>query len=183
MYSSVYALRVVSRLQGDSLSESRSEEEHRPHTSEQAVPDISCKLHNTAQIQTSYFSLTSFYIFVLSRSTLLCFSSFFFLSCLCVLSGAAPLPGVDTVAGRLQECEALSQVSGSVSVLPTSITKQLRSPYSHQLPCRSLLLGLYCPRVSENHLKPLVNRTRPKQNRSIFMRAFQLTQQLILLNK
>uniref|UniRef100_A0A4W6E064 Chromosome 8 open reading frame 34 n=1 Tax=Lates calcarifer TaxID=8187 RepID=A0A4W6E064_LATCA len=39
------------RLQGDSLSDSRSEEEHRPHISEQAVPDISCKLHNTVQIQ------------------------------------------------------------------------------------------------------------------------------------
>nr|XP_033494030.1 uncharacterized protein C8orf34 homolog isoform X3 [Epinephelus lanceolatus] len=55
------------RLQGDSLSDGRSEEEHRPHISEQAVPDIS----------------------------------------------SAPLPGVDTVAGRLQECEVLSQVSGS----------------------------------------------------------------------
>ncbi|KAG7225074.1 hypothetical protein INR49_014530, partial [Caranx melampygus] len=54
------------RLQGDSLSDSRSEEEHRPHISEQAVPDIS-----------------------------------------------SPLPGVDTVAGRLQECEASSQVSAS----------------------------------------------------------------------
>ncbi|XP_069559570.1 uncharacterized protein C8orf34 homolog isoform X2 [Brachyistius frenatus] len=54
------------RLQGDTLSDNRSEEEHRPHISEQAVPDIS-----------------------------------------------SPLPGVDTVVGRLQECEALSQVSGS----------------------------------------------------------------------
>ncbi|XP_037550245.1 uncharacterized protein C8orf34 homolog [Nematolebias whitei] len=54
------------RLQGDTLSNSRSEEEHRPHAPEQAVPDIS-----------------------------------------------SPLPGVDTVAGRLQECEALSQVSAS----------------------------------------------------------------------
>ncbi|XP_031137813.1 uncharacterized protein C8orf34 homolog [Sander lucioperca] len=54
------------RLQGDSLSDGRSEEEHRPYISEQAVPDIS-----------------------------------------------SPLPGVDTVAGRFQECEALSQVSGS----------------------------------------------------------------------
>lgn len=33
---------VVSRLQGDSLSDNRSEENHRPHISEQAVPDISC---------------------------------------------------------------------------------------------------------------------------------------------
>ncbi|XP_063730007.1 uncharacterized protein C8orf34 homolog [Eleginops maclovinus] len=51
------------RLQGDSLSDGRSEE-CRPHTSEQAVPDIS-----------------------------------------------APLPGVDAVAGRLQEFDVLSQVS------------------------------------------------------------------------
>uniref|UniRef100_A0A3Q3IC23 Uncharacterized protein n=1 Tax=Monopterus albus TaxID=43700 RepID=A0A3Q3IC23_MONAL len=43
------------RLQGDSLSDSRFEEDHRPHISEQAVPDISCKLYNTAQIQSSYF--------------------------------------------------------------------------------------------------------------------------------
>ncbi|XP_047206451.1 uncharacterized protein C8orf34 homolog isoform X2 [Girardinichthys multiradiatus] len=55
------------RLQGDTLSDSRSEEEHRPHISEQAVPDIS----------------------------------------------SAPLLGLDKVAGRLQECEALSQMSGS----------------------------------------------------------------------
>ncbi|XP_015243591.1 PREDICTED: uncharacterized protein C8orf34 homolog, partial [Cyprinodon variegatus] len=54
------------RLQGDTLSDSRSEEDHRSHISEQAVPDIS-----------------------------------------------SPLPGVDTMAGRLQECEALSQMSGS----------------------------------------------------------------------
>uniref|UniRef100_A0A3B4UJK1 Chromosome 8 open reading frame 34 n=1 Tax=Seriola dumerili TaxID=41447 RepID=A0A3B4UJK1_SERDU len=45
------------RLQGDSLSDSRSEEEHRPHISEQAVPDISCKLCNAVQIQSSYFFL------------------------------------------------------------------------------------------------------------------------------
>ncbi|XP_028290063.1 uncharacterized protein C8orf34 homolog isoform X2 [Gouania willdenowi] len=54
------------RLQGDTLSASRSEEEHRPLVSEQAVPDIS-----------------------------------------------SPLPGVDRATGRLQECDALSQVSGS----------------------------------------------------------------------
>ncbi|XP_071373869.1 uncharacterized protein C8orf34 homolog [Centroberyx affinis] len=54
------------RLQGDSLSDTRAEEEHRPHITEQAVPDISC-----------------------------------------------PLPGVDTVVGRGQECEAVSQVSGA----------------------------------------------------------------------
>lgn len=28
--------------------------------------------------------------------------------------------------------------------LPTSITKQLRSVYSHQLPCRSFVVSLYC---------------------------------------
>lgn len=162
LYSSVYVLCVVSRLQGDSLSDSRSEEEHRPHISEQAVPDISCKLHNTVQIQSNsffFFFFASFNIFVVSCSALS-----FFSSCLCVSSGAAPLPGVDTAAGRLQECEALSQVSGSVSVLPTSITKQLRSLYSHHLPRRSLLRSLYCLSVSENHLRLLVNRTRPKQN-------------------
>ncbi|KAF7668838.1 hypothetical protein LDENG_00279440 [Lucifuga dentata] len=54
------------RLQGNSLSDNRSEEQHRPRTSEQAVPDISC-----------------------------------------------PLPGVDTLLGRGQECDALSQVSGT----------------------------------------------------------------------
>ncbi|XP_029313794.1 uncharacterized protein C8orf34 homolog [Cottoperca gobio] len=54
------------RLQGNSLSDGRPEEEYRTRTSEQAVPDIS-----------------------------------------------SPLPGVDAVAGRLQECEASSQVSGS----------------------------------------------------------------------
>uniref|UniRef100_A0A8C2XIN1 Chromosome 8 open reading frame 34 n=1 Tax=Cyclopterus lumpus TaxID=8103 RepID=A0A8C2XIN1_CYCLU len=36
------------RLQGDSLSDGRSEEEHRSRISEQAVPDISCKLHNSS---------------------------------------------------------------------------------------------------------------------------------------
>ncbi|XP_053714480.1 uncharacterized protein C8orf34 homolog isoform X2 [Synchiropus splendidus] len=54
------------RLQGDSLPESRADEERRPHISEQAVPDIS-----------------------------------------------SPLPGVDVMAGRLLECEALSHVSTS----------------------------------------------------------------------
>ncbi len=137
---------VVSRLQGDSLSYSRSEEEPRPHVSEQAVPDISCKLHNTAQIQSDFLlhfcglTLCS----VLFIPVCLCV-------CVCVLSGAAPLPRVDTVAGRLQECDALSQVSASVSVLPTSITKQLRSLYSHQLPSSSLLLYL----KKKKHLKPL----------------------------
>ncbi|XP_070409472.1 uncharacterized protein C8orf34 homolog isoform X3 [Nothobranchius furzeri] len=60
-------LNICSRLQGDTLSNSRSEEEHRSHISEQAVPDIT----------------------------------------------SAQLPGVDAVAGRLKECEALSQVSAS----------------------------------------------------------------------
>ncbi|TMS15976.1 Uncharacterized protein E3U43_013269, partial [Larimichthys crocea] len=78
------------RLQGDSLSDTRSEEEHRPHISEQAVPDIS-----------------------------------------------SPLPGVDTVAGRLQECEALSQVSAS---------------------------PLLSRESAKNHLKLLVNRTGSKKN-------------------
>ncbi len=87
------------------------------------------------------FKVTFFYIFVVSRSAP-SFLSLFLCVCVCVLSGAAPLPRVDTVAGRLQECDALSQVSASVSVLPTSITKQLRSLYSHQLPSSSLLLYL-----------------------------------------
>lgn len=153
----------VSRLQGDSLSDNRSEEEHRPHISEQAVPDISCKLHNTVHVQTYYMFLTSRYIFVVSCSAL-SFSLIF----ACVLSGAAPLLGVDTVAGRLQECESMSQVSGSVSVLSPSITKQLRSLYIHQLPCYALFLSLYCLRLSENHLKALINRTKPKQSWSTF---------------
>uniref|UniRef100_A0A3Q1GX88 Chromosome 8 open reading frame 34 n=1 Tax=Acanthochromis polyacanthus TaxID=80966 RepID=A0A3Q1GX88_9TELE len=46
------------RLQGDTLSDSRSEEEHRPHVSEQAVPDISCKLQFKLKM------VTSLYIFV-----------------------------------------------------------------------------------------------------------------------
>lgn len=49
-----YVLRVVSRLQGDSLSESRSEEERRPHVAEQAVPDISCKFHSAAAMLRSH---------------------------------------------------------------------------------------------------------------------------------
>lgn len=44
--TTLYVLRVVSRLQGDTLSDSRSEEDHRPRISEQAVPDISCEFHN-----------------------------------------------------------------------------------------------------------------------------------------
>ncbi|XP_034025739.1 uncharacterized protein C8orf34 homolog [Thalassophryne amazonica] len=54
------------RLQGDSLSNSKAEEDHRPHISEQAVPDIS-----------------------------------------------SPLPGVNVAQGRVQECDAISQVSSS----------------------------------------------------------------------
>lgn len=158
VYSSVYVSCVVSRLQGDSLSDNRSEEEHRPHVSEQAVPDISCKLHNTVHVQ-SYMFLTSQYIFVVSRSALS-----FFLFFACVLSGAAPLLGVDTVAGRLQECESLSQVSGSVSVLSPSITKQLRSLYIHQLPRCALFLSLYYLRLKKKTPQALVNRTKPKQN-------------------
>lgn len=131
MCTVVYVLCVVSRLQGDSLSDTRSEEEHRPHVSEQAVPDISCMLHNTAQIQRSYIYVYVFFTFFVVSPALS------FSSCLCVLSGSAPLSGVDTVAGQLQECEAMSQVSASVSILPTSIIKQLRSFYSHQLQCRS----------------------------------------------
>lgn len=61
----LFVFRVVSRLQGDSLSDTRSEEERRPHISEQAVPDISCKFHNTAQIQSSYYSFfLSFFFFL-----------------------------------------------------------------------------------------------------------------------
>ncbi|XP_044194770.1 uncharacterized protein C8orf34 homolog isoform X4 [Thunnus albacares] len=67
------------RLQGDSLSDNRSEEEHRPHISEQAVPDIS-----------------------------------------------SPLPGVDTAAGRLQECQAVSQVSGSRQAVWEADLKAMR---------------------------------------------------------
>lgn len=106
------------------------------------------KLYLTSPVSTTQFKFKVRYFLHFCGLTL-CSVLFFFSSCLCVLCGAAPLPGVDTVAGRFQECEALSQVSGSVSVLPTSITKQLRSLYSHQLPCCSLLLSLYCPRLSE----------------------------------
>ena len=174
----LFVFRVVSRLQGDSLSDTRSEEERRPHISEQAVPDISCKFHNTAQIQSSYYSFFLsfffFYISVVSRSPLCCPPP----PCLCVSSGAAPLPGVDTVAGRLQECEALSQVSASVSVLPNihhqtiKITLQPSITMSLSPPQR-----LLSREWMKNHLEPLVNRTGPKLNWSIFMWAIQLTQQ------
>ncbi|XP_076027424.1 uncharacterized protein C8orf34 homolog [Genypterus blacodes] len=67
------------RLQGDSLSDGRSREEHRPHTSEQAVPDISC-----------------------------------------------PLPGVEAVLGRGQECDALSQVSSTRQAVWAADLKPVR---------------------------------------------------------
>nr|XP_020455643.1 uncharacterized protein C8orf34 homolog [Monopterus albus] len=41
------------RLQGDSLSDSRFEEDHRPHISEQAVPDISSPLECESQVSGS----------------------------------------------------------------------------------------------------------------------------------
>lgn len=129
MCTVVYVWCVVSRLQGDSLSDSRSEEQHRPHISEQAVPDISCKL------QLKFSAVINIYVF--SHFCGLTHPALSFSSCLCVLSGSAPLSGLDTVVGQLQECEATSQVSASVSILPTSIIKQLRSFYSHQLQCRS----------------------------------------------
>lgn len=49
VYNSVMCYVFVSRLQGDSLSDNRSEEDRRPHISEQAVPDISCRFaqHNS----------------------------------------------------------------------------------------------------------------------------------------
>lgn len=65
---------------------------------------------------------------------------FFFTYFLSPLYGgvrSAPLSGLDAVAGQLQECEALSQVSTSVSILPASISRQLRSFYTHQLRRRS----------------------------------------------
>lgn len=85
-------------------------------------------------------------------------------SCLCVMCGSAPLSGLDTVAAQLQECEASSQVSTSVSILPTFVIIQLRSLYSHQLqrrsPPRPLLsrqrAGKGC---KKKHLKQLFNRT------------------------
>lgn len=102
-------------------------------------------------------------IFVLLHVCMFCYSvlcSFFHPSLWMDPSGAAPMPGVDTVAGRLQECEALSQVSGSVSVLPCAhhqtikITLQAINYLVALTP-----LGLYCLILSENHLKLLVNRT------------------------
>uniref|UniRef100_A0A3Q3NLE5 Chromosome 8 open reading frame 34 n=1 Tax=Mastacembelus armatus TaxID=205130 RepID=A0A3Q3NLE5_9TELE len=60
------------------------------------------------QAQCSFFFF--FYLF-LHYNIMLC--SVLLFSRLCVFPGVAPLPGVDTVTGRLQECESLSQVSGS----------------------------------------------------------------------
>ncbi|XP_065805134.1 uncharacterized protein C8orf34 homolog isoform X2 [Labrus bergylta] len=85
-------LNICSRLQGDSLSDGRPEDEHRTHISEQAVPDIS-----------------------------------------------SPLPGMDTVAGRLQECEALSQVSSSRQAVWEADLKAVRGGSS--VGQTSLLLG------------------------------------------
>lgn len=65
--------------------------------------------------------------------------------------GAAPLPGVDSATGRVQECESSSHVSTSVSVLPQSLSQQLRSVCTHQFPRR--VLTAYCP----DHLQ--LNRT------------------------
>lgn len=132
MFTVVYVLCVVCRLQGDSLSDTKSEEDHRPHVSEQAVPDISCMLYPPQR--SSKFNLVQHInLLPLFFHTLLCLS---FLPVRVCCLGSAPLPGVDTVAGRLQECEALSQVSASVSILPSSITQQFRSFYSHQLRSR-----------------------------------------------
>lgn len=74
----LYVLHVVSRLQGDSLSESRSEEEHRPLISEQAVPNISCMLHNTVQIMQTYVCVYSsvFGCFAVSNPSVLLFVPF-----------------------------------------------------------------------------------------------------------
>lgn len=61
----LYVLRVVSRLQGDTLSDSRSEEDHRPRLSEQAVPDISCEFHNrVGEKKSKYFIFFGLHICV-----------------------------------------------------------------------------------------------------------------------
>lgn len=69
------------------------------------------------------------------------------------------MPGVDTVAGRLQECEALSQVTGSVSVLPCTHHQTIKITLQaiNYLVALSPL-QLYCLILSENHLKFLVNK-------------------------
>uniref|UniRef100_A0A672ZUT7 Chromosome 8 open reading frame 34 n=1 Tax=Sphaeramia orbicularis TaxID=375764 RepID=A0A672ZUT7_9TELE len=48
------------RLQGDSLSDTKSDEEHRPHISEQAVPDISCKLPNSVNSKHKILPIAGF---------------------------------------------------------------------------------------------------------------------------
>lgn len=62
-----HVLCVVSRLQGDSLSDNRSEEDRRPHISEQAVPDISCRFaqhgSNSAAL---YIVVLGFFFFFLT---------------------------------------------------------------------------------------------------------------------
>lgn len=136
VYNKRHVLCVVSRLQGDSLSDNRSEEDRRPHISEQAVPDISCRFaqhgSNSAALYIVVLGFFLKHFGGLTRRLLLSSSS-----CLCVMCGSAPLSGLDTVAAQLQECEALSQVSTSVSILPTFVIIQLRSLYSRQLQRRS----------------------------------------------
>lgn len=66
---------------------------------------------------------------------------------------AALLPGVDMLPGRLLECEALSQVSSSVSIFPTSISKQLRLFYSHQLQRPPLLVSCCLFKKKKKHPK------------------------------
>lgn len=75
MCTVAYVFCVVSRLQGDSLSESRSEEEHRPHVAEQAVPDISCMLHNKDYILFSYtwFCVYTYIYMYIYLFSFLCF--------------------------------------------------------------------------------------------------------------
>lgn len=46
---------VFSRLQGDSLLDRRPEEERRTRTSEQAVPDISCRFENAVPVLLCFF--------------------------------------------------------------------------------------------------------------------------------
>lgn len=79
-----------------------------------------------------------------------------------VVFASAPLSGLDAVAGQLQECEALSQVSTSVSIHPASISRQLRSLYSHQLRRHSPSAACHCLQIGKKkeekiHLKQLFN--------------------------
>lgn len=129
VYSSVYVLRVVSRLQGDSLSDTRSEEEHRPHISEQAVPDISCKLNNTAQI---------FFKFLWSHAPLSPSFLFFFLFVCVVWSSSIARGGHSggTVAGMrglvssvsLCKCPPYIHHQTIKIILQPSITMSLSPP-------------------------------------------------------